>query len=222
MRRLESRDGVALSLETRGEPDRPGIVFAHGFGQTRRAWAGSAATLAERGYFTVTYDARGHGDSGWRQEKPYDWEQMRRRSRRRRRRAAMRAPILVGASMGGLVGLAVEGMDRSACFARSCWWMSHRAGNLAASTAFHFHARASGWIRFARCEAAEAIAAYLPHRGERKSPQSHCARCSTRRTDGRLRWHWDPRLLDELVVSESEQPAALDGRARERSAFRRC
>ena len=78
-----------LALETRGEPDRPGIVFAHGFGQTRRAWAGSAAMLRRCvGYRTVTFDARGHGDSGWRDEQPYDWEQMRRRSRCRRRHIA--------------------------------------------------------------------------------------------------------------------------------------
>src|SRR5262245_10966421 len=76
--RLQAPDGLDLAVEAFGAPDRPGLVFAHGFGQTRRAWAGSAAAIAERGWYAVTYDARGHGDSGWRRDDgvPYAWPQM--------------------------------------------------------------------------------------------------------------------------------------------------
>ena len=62
--------------------------------------------------------------------------------------------------------------------------------------------------------AAAAIAAYLPHRGARKSPQRLRALLADH-GDGRLRWHWDPRLLDELARgSESQQPLLLEAARR--------
>jgi pimeloyl-ACP methyl ester carboxylesterase len=212
MRRLESRDGVGLALETRGAPDRPGIVFAHGFGQTRRAWAGSATALAELGYFTVTFDARGHGDSGWREEKPYDWEQM---------RDDLLAvvgtlpspPVLVGASMGGLVGLAAEGMDGPLFRALVLVDVTPRWEPRGVDRILNFmRAHPHGFDSLD--QASEAIAAYLPHRSERKSPQRLRALLDED-GDGRLRWHWDPRLLDELARgSESQQPRLLEAARR--------
>jgi hypothetical protein len=43
-------------------------------------------------------------------------------------------------------------------------------------------------------EAADAVAAYLPHR-ERPSDLSGLAKNLRALPDGRLRWHWDPRFL---------------------------
>src|SRR5215470_10593102 len=76
--RVQAPDGLELAVEAFGAPDRPGLVFAHGFGQTRQAWAGSAAAIADRGWHAVSYDARGHGDSGWRRDDAvaYAWPQM--------------------------------------------------------------------------------------------------------------------------------------------------
>jgi pimeloyl-ACP methyl ester carboxylesterase len=52
-------------------------------------------------------------------------------------------------------------------------------------------------------DAAEQIAAYLPHRAERKS-EDQLRPLLREGADGRLRWHWDPALLGG-VVSESER-----------------
>jgi len=212
MRRLQCRDGVDLALETRGEADRPGIAFAHGFGQTRRAWAGSAAALAELGHFTVTFDARGHGDSGWREEKPYDWEQM------RDDLVAVvgtlsSPPVLVGASMGGLVGLAAEGMDGPLFRALVLVDVTPRWEPRGLDRILNFmRAHPHGFDSLD--QASEAIAAYLPHRGERKSPQRLSALLDDD-GNGRLRWHWDPRLLDELARgSESQQPLLFEAARR--------
>jgi pimeloyl-ACP methyl ester carboxylesterase len=212
MRRLKSRDGIDLALETRGDPDRPGIVLAHGFGQTRRAWAGSAATLADHGYFAVTFDARGHGDSEWRTQKPYDWEQM------RDDLAAVvgtlpSAPVLVGASMGGLVGLAAEGMDGPLFSALVLVDVTPRWEPRGVDRILNFmRAYPHGFDSLE--EAGKAIEAYLPHRGERKSPQRLRGLLEDH-GDGRLRWHWDPRLLDELARgSESQQPLLLEAARR--------
>jgi pimeloyl-ACP methyl ester carboxylesterase len=62
--------------------------------------------------------------------------------------------------------------------------------------------------------AAAAIAAYLPHRRGRKSPDRLRGLLADH-GDGRLRWHWDPRLINELAsVSESYQPLLLDAARR--------
>ena len=58
-------------------------------------------------------------------------------------------------------------------------------------------------------EAAAAIARYLPHRAGKKSP-ARLRQLLVPDTDGRLRWHWDPRLLDRIASgSERHQPDLL-------------
>jgi pimeloyl-ACP methyl ester carboxylesterase len=64
-------------------------------------------------------------------------------------------------------------------------------------------------------EAASAIEAYLPHRRERKS-EAQLKPLLRQDDQGRLRWHWDPALLDGGLVQESEryQPRLFDAAAR--------
>src|SRR3546814_6035315 len=54
---------LSLAVETRNPGGSPALLFAHGFGQTRGAWKGSAVALADAGCRCVTFDARGHGES---------------------------------------------------------------------------------------------------------------------------------------------------------------
>ena len=56
--------GIDLSVAEFGSGGSPSVLFAHGFGQTRHAWTGAATALAARGMHAVTFDARGHGESG--------------------------------------------------------------------------------------------------------------------------------------------------------------
>lgn len=46
MSHITTRDGVHLALATRGPATAPPLLFAHGFGQSRRAWTRAAHTLA--------------------------------------------------------------------------------------------------------------------------------------------------------------------------------
>lgn len=63
-------------------------------------------------------------------------------------------------------------------------------------------------------EAASAIEAYLPQRRERKTA-TQLAPLLRRGDDGRLRWHWDPALLDGMVAeSERYQPQLFEAAAR--------
>jgi pimeloyl-ACP methyl ester carboxylesterase len=211
--RFERPDGVGLAIETIDASGTP-IVFAHGFGQTRLAWAGSAAALARRGYRAITFDARGHGDSGWRTHTPYAWEQMR-DDLAAIARSQPSPPVLVGASMGGLVGLAAEGAHAPLFRALVLVDVTPRWEPRGVERILSFmRAHPDGFESLDA--AAAAIAAYLPHRRERKSPDRLRALLADR-GDGRLRWHWDPRLIDELARgSERYQPMLIDAARRVR------
>src|SRR5579871_4162722 len=74
-RRLRASDGITIATDSIGDADAPTVVFAHGFGQTRHAWTTTATDVANKGWRSITADARGHGDSGWRDDGAYDFQQ---------------------------------------------------------------------------------------------------------------------------------------------------
>ncbi|KRG70212.1 peroxidase [Pseudoxanthomonas dokdonensis] len=178
------------------------VVYCHGFGQTRHAWVRTADTLARHGHAGISYDARGHGDSA--RNPPdlvYTGEQF----------AddliivageQSTAPVLVGASMGGLFGMVAEarwpGLFRAMVLVDITprWESAGLERVLGFMTAFP-----QGFESLQ--DAADTIAAYLPHRKSQRTPDQ--LRDSLRQgQDGRWRWHWDPRLIDELA-RDSEQ-----------------
>ncbi len=112
---LRAGDGLRLAAETRGRASARPVLFAHGFGQSRHAWARAAESLAERGWRTLTFDARGHGDSGRLADGRYALEQFV-GDLLTVARALNEPPVLVGASMGGLLGLVVAGETRPGPF----------------------------------------------------------------------------------------------------------
>lgn len=58
-----SRDGTRLRAELFGPADAPPLVLVHGWTCARRFWTCQLHALSDR-YRVVTYDLRGHGDSG--------------------------------------------------------------------------------------------------------------------------------------------------------------
>ncbi|HEX5306586.1 MAG TPA: alpha/beta hydrolase [Dyella sp.] len=191
-----------LSLETHGAAGDPVLLFAHGFGQTRGAWAGSAAMLADAGCRCVSFDSRGHGESDWLPGGQYHLDQFA-ADLALVARTQPAPPVLVGASMGGLLGLLVAGEMRPAPFRALVLvditprWETAGVERILA----FMQAHPDGFADYAH--AAEAIAAYLPQRRERKS-EDQLRPLLREAADGRLRWHWDPALLAG-VVSESER-----------------
>ena len=207
-------DGLSLAVELHHALGRPTLLFAHGFGQTRGAWNTAAATMAARGYRCISFDSRGHGESDRVPGGDYHMEQFV-DDLLGLARAQSEPPILVGASMGGLLGLVVAGEIRPSPFRALVLvditprWETSGVERILA----FMQAHPDGFASYA--EAAEQIAAYLPQRRERKSEQQ--LRPLLREgADGRLRWHWDPALLAGGVVSESEryQPRLLAAAAK--------
>ncbi|GAE50461.1 alpha/beta fold hydrolase [Xanthomonas arboricola] len=206
---------TSLAVSVRGKDHAPTVLLAHGFGQTRHAWESTAARLADAGYRTLAYDARGHGDSGFNDaDLPYSATQF---TDDLIVLAGEQAepPVLVAASMGGLFGLLAEAR----------WPGLFRAIVLVDITPRWDTAGVERILRFMTAHpdgfasldaAADAIAAYLLQRPRKTAEQLQAL--LRQRADGRWRWHWDPRLVDELAGQDphAQQQTLLDAAARVR------
>lgn len=208
-------DGLTLAMDIRQPSGHPTLLFAHGFGQTRGAWGGAAKALAQEGFRCVTFDARGHGQSGHVAGGDYHMEQFI-GDLRLLAHAELHKPILVGASMGGLLGLVIAGeIDPDAFRALILVDITPRWETKGVERILAFmQAHPDGFASYA--QASDEIAKYLPHRAERKS-EDQLKPLLREGEDGRLRWHWDPALLGGLV-SESEryQPRLMAAAAKVR------
>jgi pimeloyl-ACP methyl ester carboxylesterase len=204
---VTAADGLELALEIANPAGDPTLLFAHGFGQTRGAWAATAAALAARGCRCVSFDYRGHGESGHAPGGAYRIEQFA-DDLVRIARAQPQPPVLVGASMGGLLGL-VTAAEASPPPYRALVLVDitprWEAAGIARIVAF-MKAHPQGFADLA--EAAEQIGVYLPQRRERKTA-AQLDPLLRKGADGRLHWHWDPRLLDMVEESERHQPRLL-------------
>src|ERR1700728_3626810 len=197
--------GVNLVGDVGGDPRGESIILLHGGGQTRHSWGSAALELAAQGYYVVALDLRGHGDSDWAPDAEYGIDAQIRDLRAVVRRMPA-PPVLIGASMGGLIALTTAGEAQEPAV---------RALVLVDVTPQvdpEGRARIIGFMRdrpegFASVEeAADAIAAYLPHR-PRPKDLSGLHRNLRLRPDGRWDWHWDPRFF--ATVEPDPQAAVL-------------
>lgn len=188
------------------------LLFAHGFGQTRGAWLRTGSALAAEGYAGLSYDARGHGESARNaSDTSYTGEQF----------ADdliivagehVQPPVLIGASMGGLFGLLAEarwpGLFRAMVLVDITprWEEAGMQRILAFMTAFP-----DGFDSLEH--ASDIIAAYLPHRRSRKTPDE-LRELLREGDDARWRWHWDARLIDDLVRDSAQHQDSIADAAR--------
>lgn len=193
--------GNKLVADVYGESGRP-VLLLHGGGQTRYAWRRTGDHLARSGVTAYALDQRGHGDSDWIADGAYGFDDFAADAAVIAATLAERTgsrPVAIGASLGGIAALLADGR-------------SERAGKGPLFTAIVLVditprvdrsgvAKIQGFMRerategFATiAEAADAVAAYLPHRAR---PRSHDGLKKNLRLepDGRWRWHWDPRML---------------------------
>jgi pimeloyl-ACP methyl ester carboxylesterase len=178
------------------------VLLAHGGGQTRHSWRGTALALAEAGFRAITIDQRGHGDSDWVAEGAYTFDDyaddLAAVAEALIDEGAGR-PVVVGASLGGIAGLLAAGESGSSLF-RALVLVDItprvKADGVARILGFMAADAERGFASLE--EAADAISAYLPHR-PRPADLSGLSKNLRRGADGRYRWHWDPRFLDERL-----------------------
>jgi pimeloyl-ACP methyl ester carboxylesterase len=194
--RYTADDGVVLTADV-AEPrhrEAPTVVLLHGGGQTRHSWGAAAQTLAERGYGVVNLDARGHSDSGWSADGRYGHERF--AQDLQVVTATRRQPLaLVGASMGGATALTYVGYGFEPAAAALVLVDIVPRIELEGAERIRAFMRANP-DGFANVEeAADAVARYYPHR-PRPRDSSGLMKNLRPRPDGRLRWHWDPHVID--------------------------
>ena len=206
--------GVRLAYEARGDLSGTPVLLLHGGGQTRHAWGGTAAALADRGCYAVSADLRGHGDSDWAPDGDYTLEAF---AADTAVLAAIlpRPPAIVGASMGGLAALVAQGeLEPPPASALVLVDIATRMDPGAVGRIVVFMtAHPDGFASLE--EAADAVAGYQPHR-PRRSDLSGLRKNLRQGRDGRWRWHWDPAFM----TGQRRPDASIDADRLNRAASR--
>ncbi|MGH1491208.1 MAG: alpha/beta fold hydrolase [Acidimicrobiales bacterium] len=191
---LEASDNLTLTADEWGERSGPGVLMLHGAGQNRHAWKNTAAALSNDGWFVLTVDARGHGDSDWSTAKRYDFTHT---------AADVMAllprfeqpPVVIGASMGGMSALAAQELFGDGPLFRALVLV-----DIAPNFALDGAMRIVNWMAanpdgFASLEdASDAMATYNPNR-PRPKDLSGLTRVLRQDEDGRWHWRWDPSYI---------------------------
>jgi pimeloyl-ACP methyl ester carboxylesterase len=189
---IEGRNGLRVVADE-WSGDGPPVVLAHGGGQTRHSWGGTAAVLADHGHRVISVDLRGHGDSEWDPEGNYQMSAY--RDDALAVAAWVGEPLAwVGASLGGITGLHAINEQPDQFSALILVDITPRPAPEGVTRILAFMAK-DAVDGFATLEdAADAIAEYQPHR-PRPTDLSGLSKNLRLGEDGRWRWHWDPAFL---------------------------
>lgn len=204
LRTYTGTGGVPLTADIGGDPTRPPVILLHGGGQTRHSWGTAMRELVAQGFHVINLDARGHGDSGWAPDADYKLATLAADLVRVIDTLAS-PPALVGASMGGATSLYAVG-NSAAPIARALVLVDvvPRIETAGANKIGAFmRANPEGFATLE--QAADAVSAYYPHR-PRPKDVSGLMKNLRRREDGRLYWHWDPRMFDQPDPAREPEP----------------
>lgn len=210
--RLEFRPltDVLLVADAIGDSQHPAVLLLHGGGQTRHAWRETMHSLAANGWYAVSLDLRGHGDSSWVNDSNYSLDAFANDVLYVAQQLPT-PPVVVGASLGGLSALlAIGEFAKEKVFGGLVLVdITPRMEQSGVSKVIGFMVERAQ-EGFATLEdAADAIASYLPHR-KRPKDLSGLAKNLRLHSDGRYRWHWDPNfLLGPTPPRGSRQPERL-------------
>lgn len=194
---------VELKADFAGPVAGQPILFLHGGGQTRQSWGKALVSAARRGYCAISLDLRGHGDSDWSPDGRYDLTLF-----ADDLRAVLATfdvpPIVVGASLGGLVAMLAAAADPASIRALILVDITARIDTEGADEVIAF--MSAGKDGFASVEeAADAVSAYLPHRPRPRSTAGLARNLRLR--DGRYYWHWDPAFITMGATQEQRSDA---------------
>jgi pimeloyl-ACP methyl ester carboxylesterase len=194
--------GNRLVADVFGEQGPP-VLLLHCGGQTRHSWRATAEHIVETRSVAYAVDQRGHGDSAWIEDGSYAYADFAADATAVADALAVRSaapPVAIGASLGGIAVLLAEGAAAEA--GRKPVFSALVLVDITPRVDDSGVARIQGFMRAnakegfgSIAEAADTVAAYLPHRPR---PRSHDGLKKNLRLDpdGRWRWHWDPRFLD--------------------------
>lgn len=194
-----------LIADAAGPVDAPSILFLHGSGQTRQSWSGALAEAVKRGYRAISLDLRGHGDSEWAPDGQYGLDRFAADVRQVIEQIGGE-PILVGASLGGLVGMTITATPPSRLRALVLVDITARVEAGGANEVIAFMESAPDGFATLE-EAAAAVSAYLPHRP--RPANTNGLKRNLRLREGRYYWHWDPAFMQ--VGRDAKSRNSFDG-----------
>jgi len=206
---LDGRDGIRLAADVAGPDEGAPVLLLHGGGQTRHSWAGTAGVLAAQGWRVVSLDLRGHGESAWDPAGDYTLDAFA-DDISAVASGFERRPALVGASLGGISSMAAiadAGGGGEVASSLTLVDVAHRIEIDGRDRIGAFMTAAPDGFASLE-EAADAIAAYNPHR-PRPKDLSGLSKNLRRREDGRWAWHWDPAFVRGRWGSPDETRTSL-------------
>ena len=188
--------GLELVASEWGNVNDPLVVLMHGGGQTRHAWGSTGEVLSESGFYVLSLDLRGHGDSQWHPDGDYLIDSYKDDLISILNQVGKPAS-LVGASLGGMVSLSLasdlnkKDLVTSLVMVDIGLYPNEKGSNEIVS---FMQSGIKGFSNLS--EASDAVSAYLPHR-KRPRDNRGLEKNLRLKEDGRYYWHWDPRFLDE-------------------------
>lgn len=192
---LEVAPGRALSALRWGS-GRPQMVLLHGGAQNAHTWDGVLLALEAP---ALAIDLPGHGRSSWREDGVYEVESAADDVDTALREWAPDVPMVVGMSLGGLVGLALAARHPEAVRRLALVDITPGTDQAKAEPILAFIA---GPSRFSSFEEVVARAcAYNPARPE-ASVRRGVVHNARRFPDGSWGWRWDPALATQTRTIE--------------------
>ena len=217
-RRFRGSDGLTLVADewngagSAAQGSEPSVLMLHGGGQNRFSWKKTGQILASRGLHVVALDSRGHGDSDRSPDAKYTIEALCADALEVIEQIG-RPVVLIGASMGGLTGILAARQAGSQLVTKLVLVdvvpRYEKDGSARIREFMFSHVHGFDSLE----QAADAVAAYLPHRARPRSPEG--LKKNLRHRNGRWYWHWDPAFLtkpneDPFVRVEQLEQAAVE------------
>ena len=191
--RFTTSSGIKIEADLWGPISDRSVLLLHGGGQTRHSWDSTARRLADIGVFAITLDLRGHGRSDWSKNSEYELSQFSEDIVFVLEEIGI-CPVLVGASLGGLVGMYLEGRMRPGSI--SALVLVDVVPNMnvnGAERVKDFMLKHSEVGFASLSEVAEVLAEYNPYR--KKPTDLEGLKKNLRKRGNRWFWHWDPTFI---------------------------
>lgn len=205
-------DGLRIAGDCWGNPADPLVLLLHGGGQTRHAWRATGKRLASEGHRAVALDLRGHGDSEWAADGDYSLTSYARDLNCILSDMPPGPPVLIGASLGGIVALTAIGEGLVDARALVLVDIVPHVDPAGPSRVRAFMEQ--GQDGFESLEAvAEEISRYRPEARRPRNLQG-LAKNVRLGADNRYRWHWDPRFLEPADMRRAARAERLAEYAR--------
>ena len=191
--RLTTPSGITVEFDLWGKIKRDAILLLHGGGQTRHSWNATAEKITQVDGCAITMDLRGHGDSDWSHGGDYELSDFSEDVAFLIDTLEIQ-PSLVGASLGGLVGIYLEGRySPGSISALVLVDIVPNINVLGAEKIKDFMLEHSKTGFSSLSEVSDILFEYNPHR--EKSSDLEGLKKNLRKRGEKWFWHWDPLFI---------------------------